>query len=126
VKKKTSRKRQAPAGLSVAHGSVYEVVDCTSEETFYPLAIYLTLDDAIAACMVDSPEEIGCVDHDEWDDSVRIEIRERRVGPSGHGRSVWTFAWNYSYDADDEKIWSRRVSPNVKDQPRPSNNQHSL
>lgn len=92
---------------------MYEVVDCTSEETFYPLAIYLTLDDAIAACMVDSPEEIGCVDHDEWDDSVRIEIRERRIGPSGHGRSVWTFAWNYSYDADDEKIWSRRVSPNT-------------
>ncbi len=118
MKKKTSRKRQAPAGLSVAHGSVYEVVDCTSEEIFYPLGIYPTIDAALAAVMVDSPEEVGCFDHDEWDECVRMEIRERAFGPSGHGKAVWHITWSLSYDATDEKLWARSTSPNAVDEAR--------
>ena len=96
-------------GLSAATGSVYEIVDCTSEELFYPLGIYLTLDDALAAVMVDSPEQVGCVDHDEWDQSVQMEIRERCIGPSGHGTALWDITWSFSFDAEDEKLWSRRI-----------------
>lgn len=91
--------------------SVFEVVDCTQEEVFFPLGVFLTLEAAIAACRVDSPDAFGCGDHDDWEESVRWEIRERLLGASGHGKPVYHISWSFSFDADDEKLWSRRESP---------------
>jgi hypothetical protein len=86
--------------------SVFEVVDASNDETFFPLAIYTSLEDAKAAIAGDDPNDTGCCAHDDWEDFVTLEIRERAIGPSGHGKCVHRVTWSRGYDAGPE--WSRR------------------
>ena len=80
---------------------IYEVVDATNNETYYPLALYLILDEAISS--------IENITPDEWnsdgyiDDYTKIEVRERSLGwRSEVGDVVFILEWNKVYNEETD------------------------
>jgi hypothetical protein len=75
---------------------VYEIVDASSDENYFTLAIFPTLKEAIDSVAFD--DEPPC-DH-ECDESVIVEIRERQFGWKPHctGKVVYKIVWNSTYD----------------------------
>lgn len=85
--------------------SMFEVVDVTSEESYYTMGIWPTLESAVSAlraCGTDAPGE-----HD--DDYCMAEVRERKteiLDWSETGKLRWKFVWEQKYDArDDSYEW---------------------
>ena len=85
--------------------SVFELVDCTDDEQYYPLGHWLTLAEALTAlneCL--SPVDLcsdGC-----HEDCCIVEIREHKIGWSGHGKKVYEREWASEYnEAKDEYEW---------------------
>lgn len=84
--------------------SVFEVVDCTNDENYFPMGLFLSLEDALAQVKdreeppTDDPEEI-----------VRMEVRERQIGKLiwwDNGKTVATIHWIQDYiEAKDEWVW---------------------
>lgn len=108
------RERVAQSELAPAPGSVFEAVDATSEESYYTMGIWPTLDAAVAAlraCGTDAPGE-----HD--DDGCVVEIRERKIGKldwSETGKMRWKFVWEKKYEASDDSYeWHVTETPNTK------------
>lgn len=69
---------------------IYELVDVTDEEHYYPLGLFTDLKAAIAQAQVFPPNE--------WDEDHEqhacCEIRERGLGLSGHDyRVLWRCSW---------------------------------
>lgn len=92
------------------------MVDCTDDEQYFPLGHWLTLADAIAALdECQDPDDLGsdgC--HDDY---CKVEIREHKIGWSGHGKTVYVREWSQKYDeAKDDYEW--HVMPNAKDETR--------
>lgn len=97
--------------------SAFEMVDCTDDEQYFPLGHWLTLADAIAALdECKGPDDLGsdgC--HDDY---CKVEIREHKIGWSGHGKKVYERVWSQKYDeAKDEYEWNV-VMPNTRDERR--------
>lgn len=60
--------------------SVFEIVDASNDEQYWPLGIWPTLEAAKEVLDVQSPEEIGRGDCDESDEYRKIEpIWKRKV-----------------------------------------------
>jgi len=94
--------------------SVFEAVDATNEEQYWPLGIWMTLQDALTALRVDDPKTIGCNDADDFEEYRLIEIRERKTGWCGAGTVVSKMEWRETYDeASDEFKWTRIETPNT-------------
>ena len=72
---------------------VYEAVDSTSEEVYFPFGIWETLEQAEEAFNTENADDI----HDESagrEDSLTVEIREHEIGAwSGHGKLVKKLEW---------------------------------
>jgi len=94
--------RAADLALSASTGSIFELVDNTSEETYFPMGLFLTLEDAINA--VKDRSEPPTDDPEEY---AKLEIRERRVGKLtwwDNGRNVATLEWYAEY-SDELEDW---------------------
>lgn len=99
---------QATGQKSMSTGnSVFEAVDATSDEQYWTLGIWPTLEAALAAFAgCQEPGDFGCDDHDDYDDVCVVEIRERAIGWSGVGKKRATLTWTSKYDeAADEYKW---------------------
>jgi len=91
---------------------VYEVVDATSDEMYYPMGVFLLLDEAKNALRIMSKEcsECSITEHGGEDGYEKIEVRQRSVGKlrdNDSGVPVFTMERKCAYDDDeDENIWS--------------------
>lgn len=87
---------------------IYEACDCSSDEVYFPLGIWPSLDEAVKKFDTDDADEI----HDESgnrEDMFIVEIREREFGFSGHGKCVMKIEWGKTYDTEkDEYVWFRK------------------
>ena len=99
--------------LCPATCSAFEVVDATSDEQYFTVGIWLTLEAAIAAirgCGDDYPGET-------LDEDVKIiEIRERKIGMidwSGTGKVVARFKWERRFD-EEVTEWRVTETPNTQ------------
>jgi len=107
-KKKDSDVKQpgADSALSASPGSVFELVDCTSDEHYLPLGLFLTLEDAIN-------EVKDCKEPptDDPEDYVKLEVRERQIGKFrwwDNGKTVATIEWIQDYiEAQDDWVWHK-------------------
>jgi hypothetical protein len=94
--------------------NIYEVVDSTSDENYWTLGIFSTLEEAkreIELC--DEPADLGG-DREENDECCAVEIRERKFGWGGIGRKVAEYWWTSAYDeAKDEYGWIRKTMGGV-------------
>lgn len=107
-----SDKSQQPRELAPAPGSVFEAVDATSEESYYTMGIWLTLESAVSALRARGTNAPG--EHD--DDCCVVEVRERKVGVldwSETGKMRWKFMWEKKYEASDDSYeWHVTETPN--------------
>ena len=63
--------------------AVYELVDTTDDEMYYPIGIFLSLEEAVSA--VESRDRPWNLSDQAYDcDGATIEIRKRRIGLHGH------------------------------------------
>ena len=102
------------AGTSGFPCSVFEAVDATSDEQYWSLGIWPTLESAVAAfSQSDDPNDFGCHDHEDYEDKCVIEIRERKIGWGGVGLTVHGITFERDYDEQkDAFAWCRK--PNIK------------
>jgi hypothetical protein len=88
--------------------AIYEVVD-SSNETYWTLGVFPALAAAKAALDGCTPDDLPG-DRDDCDDYCRVEVRERRFGWGGVGKTVHTCEWHRVYrEADDEYDWQQTV-----------------
>ena len=85
---------------------VYEAVDCTNDEMYFPVGIWHSLEDAANACDGDEPP---CDEQSGDDDRIVVEIRERAIGFSEHGKRVASFEWERDWDNDPLGVDWKRV-----------------
>ena len=98
--------------------SVFELVDCTNDETYFPMGLFLSLEDALAQVKdrkkppTDDPEEF-----------VRMEVRERQIGKLrwwDNGNTVATIQWIQDYiETKDEWVWHTPTISLPNDQSEP-------
>ena len=85
--------------------AVYEVVDSTSDEMYFPLGMYLTLQEAIAAierAATDSDYPIS----EHADEYEKINVIERGFGWGIDGKTVYKFERTAQWSDDgDEVLW---------------------
>lgn len=108
----------APSELAPASGTVFEVVDTTSEESYYTMGIWPTLEAAVERLRALGPDMPG--EHD--DDCCIVEIRERKLGVldwSETGKVRWTFKWEKIYPDEGDKFWRVSDTPNTTAKPSP-------
>lgn len=104
----TVAKPERTTGLAATHGSVFEVVDSSNEETYWTLGIWRTLQEALAALDVENPEDVGCNEAEEYDEHRTIEVRERKIGWGGTGKRVAKVEWKATWDEPADKFkWAR-------------------
>jgi len=90
-------------------GSVFEIVDNTNDEQYWTLGIFPTIGDAMAALDDCSPDDMP-EDHYEYEGFCRVEIRERKYGWGGTGKSILTREWTSEYnEAADDYEWCIRT-----------------
>jgi len=85
---------------------VFDVIDVSDEDVFFPLGIFLSLKAA--------KEALKTGPSDEWEsDSFRdsdictVEVRKRPIGFGGIGRPLLTISWEQEYNEEkDEFFWS--------------------
>ena len=82
-------------------GSVFELIELQQcDDNYFPLGIFLSLADAVAAV-----EENGvgiCNDPEEW---AGVEIKERKLGLSDNGRTVWERSWERDWSDEATERW---------------------
>ena len=92
--------------MSASPGPVFELVDCTDEETYYTMGIFLTLQDAL-----DQVKDCDQPPTDAAEDFARLEVRERKIGKlnwSGTGEKVAEVTWVHDYiESRDEWVWHK-------------------
>ena len=87
--------------------AVYEAVDSTDDERYFPLGIFLTLDEARDAVLLTPPDDLPD-DRDQNDDVCRVDVYERKFGMHGAGKRVFRVRWERTYDeAGDEYRWGK-------------------
>ncbi|MBK8037658.1 MAG: hypothetical protein IPK22_11055 [Verrucomicrobiaceae bacterium] len=80
----------AQAKISAIPTHIYELVDATDEEHYYPLGLFTDLKAAIAQAEVFPPNEWD----EDREDHACCEIRQRGLGLSGHDYEVlWRCEW---------------------------------
>ena len=84
---------------------VYEIVDYTNGETYYPLGIYP--DYQTAKAEIEKRMSNGCISELGWDmDYEEIQIYEREFGWTENGTKVYVLIREYVYDEEkDVDVW---------------------
>lgn len=87
----------------------YEVVDATDDEQSFTQGAFLSLEDAIKGIESESdPTNLTDFDLDGY---CKIEIRERKIGWSGRGETVYTREWVSKYNEEkDEYEWKAKTN----------------
>lgn len=88
--------------------SIFEVVDNTDDERYFPVGVFPTLAEAVAAVQGHASPWNLCQASLDCD-FVRIEVRERAFGlaPLDCGKLVKAWEWARRYDGDlDEFAWN--------------------
>jgi hypothetical protein len=89
---------------------VYEVVDATDDERYYPLGIFLSQKEAVRAVqsLSRTDKAISWIVDESDNNCERIEIRKREIGWSEHGVTVQTIERSEYYDEEnDEYKWKK-------------------
>lgn len=89
--------------------SVFELVDVTDEEMYYPLGIWLSLEEAIAVVDQCKDDPAALPSPIEYEEYAKVEIRERRIGWSENNLAVFERKWVKDYDAAQDKYCWRRA-----------------
>jgi hypothetical protein len=101
--------------IAIAEACGWKLHGCTDEECYYPIGIWPTLAEAVAyvdGCGDDPNKLASDGIHDDY---CRVEIRERQIGPSTHGKKVFEREWVQDYDdATDEYEWRVKPTPPEK------------
>ena len=102
--------------------AVFEAIDSTDDEIYYPIGIYASLDDAISELTKGEGEEGFTPPGGDgaWDkeDIASVAIYERKIGGYGKGKKVWSRTWTQDYSEDlDEYPWTPDLKQNGKDMP---------
>jgi hypothetical protein len=95
-------------------GRVYEVVDITSEEVYYPAGIYPTLIEALQSLDDTNPEDYPSFESDDQD-YFEVEIRARPFGFGDFWRAVATCVWVREYDDDENFNWVQSLKVQTND-----------
>lgn len=80
---------------------IYEIIDSSSDEMYYTIGLFLSLDEAIK---IIEEEGVGLCDETLEDDGVTIKINEREIGKinwSGTGKRVYECYWTQNYETDE-------------------------
>ncbi len=86
-------------GSGPSLGSVFELVEILQcEDQYYPLGLFLTLADAVAVVEYNGVG-VCTMDPEEW---AGVEIRERKIGLSSNGKTVWTRSWERNFADEDD------------------------
>lgn len=89
---------------------IFELLDMTDDEMYFPLGLFLSLEDAIAEIKKDS-DDVGfkppCVDSNDDAEKISLAVRKREVGSLDNGgKEVWEGCWTSEYDEEsDSYIW---------------------
>lgn len=84
---------------------IFELADVTSEEVWYPLGLWSSLDGAMAA-LSQCKEPADFDSPWEYEDYFCVEIRKRRFGWDGQGKTVYRQTWHQRYNEEkDEYFW---------------------
>jgi hypothetical protein len=113
VSEPETQQPQPPADAAPSSPTVvFEAVDVTSDETYWTLGIWPTLEAAMAALdTCQEPSDFGCDEHEEYNGVCVVEIRERKIGWSGVGKTCSRTSWHLDYDEDsDTQKWHRDCS----------------
>jgi hypothetical protein len=92
---------------------IYETVDVTDDECYYPMNLSETLENAIGIVTLGEhtkgfkPATGGCEDGEV----IEIEIRERTIGEHGVGKRVWGVTWIEFYNEERDELEWVRVKP---------------
>lgn len=85
---------------------VYEVVDQTDEEYYYPLGIFLTLKEAKDAIYKAALLQTKPISEYVTDVLEIINIKKRKLGWGGYGDTVYTLQREPRYDEKrDDYFW---------------------
>ena len=91
--------------------TIYEARDCTDPDQYYPVGLWRTLDEAIAALEQcdDPPDNTG--GHGE-EGFCRVQIWRRQFGfTDNRDRKLAEVTWTRDYDETiDEDHWTRELS----------------
>jgi hypothetical protein len=90
-------------------GSVFEVVDISNDEHYWPLGVFPSLHAAL--CALDGMDPDGLPIERSSEDYCRIEIRERAYGWSEEGRRVAVIEWDKKYNEADKVCGWYRSCP---------------
>lgn len=85
---------------------VFEVVDATDEEQYWPLGMFLTESDVLAVLDAKEPPN-----NDHEHDAVTIEVRSRNIGFAPHDYTKIasrTWVWDYAAEDDFAPTWSAK------------------
>lgn len=87
--------------------TIFEAVDCTNEEMYFPVGLWTKLEDAIKDIEdCQEPPDLTDQDHEE---SCIVEIRERDMGFSDVGIKRAIIEWEMKYnEAEDQYQWERK------------------
>ena len=87
--------------------SVFEIIDKTSDEMYFPLGIFKTLDEAKSK-LENWPKDERISEFSDGEEYEKIEINERKFGWTENGKTVFTLERHEVYnDDDDEYYWER-------------------
>lgn len=80
---------------------IYELVDATDEERYYPMGLFLNLATALREAVAHHPGKWEPI----MDTAAVAEIRARKVGTSGGDYAVlWRGHWHHDYEAGEWKL----------------------
>jgi hypothetical protein len=97
----------------VSTSSVFELIEINQcDDNYQPLGIFMTLEEAVAVV-----EEHGfsiCLnDPDEW---AGVEIKERKIGLSDNGKTVWKRSWLRDWTDEGDGEW-KQIEPAQTEHP---------
>lgn len=88
--------------------TIFEIIDATSDEAYYPIGLFLSLEDAVAQ-IEGRPRPWELCENAMFDgESAAIEIRKRGIGINTlqNGEIVWSRKWVNKYNEDeDDNLW---------------------
>jgi hypothetical protein len=89
--------------------SIFEIIDVSSEESYFTIGVFSSLEEAVAAIEAkDEPWQL-CENAMFDGESASMEIRRKELNvldPLNNGEVVWSRNWVNKYNEDeDDNLW---------------------
>ena len=85
---------------------IWELVDCSNDEMYFTIGLFLSLHDAIKAIDAYGKDEAIGEYSEGWE---KVEIRKRKIGFSGVGEKVYERERETYYDEEADEYYWRTV-----------------